>query len=194
MASIKKGRFTISSIQGSEVADLNHANDSPKSAMIRRVSSRHNAEAERPRKEASKTIRNFDKQDSDRSLDLDPLHDPFTHVVGKNKPISKQILNGAQMKHQDKGTMTSEVPSPMAESSPKGVVDLCFAFQKTLGSKFTEMLKMHKEIMFELMAKERGRDEQLRRLTSELSELYMQNARLQIENKHLCDILGKQKE
>lgn len=197
MASIKKGtlqvgRFTISSIEQPEIPDES-------TRAVSRHSTHKLHEPEQVKKDQSRQFKYVEKADSDRSFEYDPKHDPF-HAA-RPKLVNSTLIDVNALKHEDKATMTVEEVQPREQSFPSkaqgptlGVLDLCFAFQSTLGAKFTEMLQVHKEVMLELMSKERSRDDQFRRLTNELSELYMQNARLQMENRQLCEKMGKQKE
>jgi hypothetical protein len=184
MASIKRGRFTINSVQEHEPSESDHAEEHSKSRQAFHVKKPSYAESERPRKEDSRYAKHVEVADSDKSIDTDYKAD------SRSRAESSLLISPSPLKYQEKWTMTSEEqPAPRHT-----VIDLCLAFQETLGSKFTEMLKVHKEIMFELMSKERSRDEQIRRLTQDLSELHLHNAKLQLENKYLCEMLEKQKD
>jgi hypothetical protein len=196
MASMKKGdlktgRFTINSIQHSDHPESDHSDDHPKQLPPRSLTQK--LEPERPRKEESRPFKHAEASESDKSVEIEPRHD-----LSQKPRIGSSMLSSApSQRHLDKHTMTSEESKEPQHKEPRavhGVLDLCFAFQETLGAKFTEMLNVHKDIMLELMTKERNRDDQLRRLTQDLSELHLHNARLQMENKYLCDVLTKQKD
>lgn len=110
----------------------------------------------------------------------------------KPRSSNSNLITLSPMKRHDRETMTQQ-DLPKNESSST-VLDLCFAFQSTLGAKFTEMLQVHREIMFEMMSKERSRDGQFIKLTAGLRDLHIHRAKLQAENSQLCEILARQRD
>jgi hypothetical protein len=144
-------------------------------------------------------------EENDRGTDNEARYECFQSIANKYS-VDSPLLTTLVLKDKttmteltkDKTTMT-ELTKDIRAGHVQGTtahteLDLCFAFQRTLSAKFSEMLLMHREIMLELMSKERGRDEQMQRLTLDLSQLHLTNARLQMENRHICDMLAKHKD
>jgi hypothetical protein len=67
--------------------------------------------------------------------------------------------------------------------------DLLEDLQALLSAKFTLMLQVHKEVILDLLHNDQTHDLHLKKLTHELTELRLQNARLQLENRTLSEML-----
>lgn len=61
--------------------------------------------------------------------------------------------------------------------------------QGLLSDKFTMMLQVHKEGILNLLHNGNSSNLHVKKLTHELTELRLQNVRLQLENRHLSDML-----
>ena len=93
-------------------------------------------------------------------------------------------------KNVDHSTMTEENadhPDILThlENEESIPLQILSSFQESLSTKFSEMLRMHRDIMLELINKELSRDEQVKAIIQEISELTKRNTVLQIENANL---------
>mmetsp|Transcript_29357 Transcript_29357/g.52554 ORF Transcript_29357/g.52554 Transcript_29357/m.52554 type:complete len:200 (+) Transcript_29357:28-627(+) len=199
MSTFNRGRFkfnTTANLQDQDHSESDHNEEQSKTKQMQHHAKKPSyADSERYRREDTRYSKYTEVAESDKSIEIDSRHDTMFHsVYPKPKLGSSLLISASPLKFQEKWTMTADEPPVREQKSSHTVIDLCLAFQETLGSKFTEMLRVHKEIMLELMSKERSRDDQIRRLTQDLSELMAHNVRLQIENRSLHDMLDKQKE
>lgn len=186
------GRFTIYSSQHPESL-ASYYDDHSKSVPRHLFAQKHLPDPGHTRKEGRWVAKQT--EENDRDTDNEARYESFQSIANKYR-VDSPLLPTSVLK--DKTTMT-ELTKDIRAGHVQGTtthteLDLCFAFQRTLSAKFSEMLLMHKEIMLELMSKERGRDEQMQRLTQDLSQLHLTNARLQMENRQICDMLAKHKD
>lgn len=186
------GRFTISSFQHAQSL-VSYYEDHSKSVPRHLFSQKHRHEPELFRSEKRRDAKQT--EENERSSENEAKYESFQSLANKYKVDSPLLVTSAP-KSQDKTTMT-EHPKDIRAGHVQGAyteLGLCFALQKTLSAKFSEMLILHKEIMLELMSKERSRDEQMRRLTQILNQQRVTNAKLWTENRQICDILAKHRE
>jgi hypothetical protein len=185
------GRFTISSFQHAESL-VSYYEDHSKSVPRHLFSQKHH-EPEHFRNEKRRDAKQT--EENERSIENEAKYESFQSLANKYKVDSPLLVTSAP-KSQDKTTMTEHTKDIRASHVQGAYTELglCFALQKTLSAKFSEMLIVHKEIMLELMSKERSRDEHMRRLTQDLNQQRVTNAKLKTENRQICDILARHRD
>lgn len=85
----------------------------------------------------------------------------------------------------------NQFKSALVDRSTETEADLLEELQAQLSAKFTLMLQVHKEGILDLLYSDNHHDLHLKKLTHELTELRLHNARLQLENRYLQDLSAK---
>jgi hypothetical protein len=89
---------------------------------------------------------------------------------------------------QERQTNHFRLPSKVDQSTGTEA-DLLEDLQALLSAKFTLMLQVHKDVILDLLHNDQTHDLHLKKLTHELTELRLQNAKLQLENRTLSEML-----
>mmetsp|Transcript_29282 Transcript_29282/g.52425 ORF Transcript_29282/g.52425 Transcript_29282/m.52425 type:complete len:142 (+) Transcript_29282:24-449(+) len=111
----------------------------------------------------------------------DARHNTFTDMSDHSLKAAPYIVQSGRQQDYFK--------PQKVDQATETEVDLLDDLQTFMSAKFTLMLQVHKEVILDLLHNDTSHDTHLKKLTHELTGMRLHNARLQLENRHLSEML-----